>query len=48
LAVTPLIISTLSGVLFAANYGQVQGYLLLVTMILSVGASILITNGKNK
>ncbi len=48
LAITPLIISTLSGVLFAAKYGQVQGYLLLMTMILSVGASILITNAKNK
>ncbi|WP_333650905.1 hypothetical protein [Lacrimispora sp.] len=44
LAVTPLIISTAAGVIFASTYGQVQGYLLLFTMIISVLAAIAISS----
>lgn len=48
LAVAPLIISTVFGILLGGKYGNFQGYLLLITMILSVAASVIITNAKNK
>ena len=47
LAIVPFVIATVAGaILSTAAYGQVQGYLLLVTMILSVATAVLLTKKK--